>query len=158
MGKYWEPGIGRIGADSGYLHIGLDEAAKAIRLILIEHNKNNEVVASEFRGHTSNIKGRRYLNLKPVKPENTASGFILVRYVIDKAALGISLMNARVVTRDIESGALAGRVIREEWTSNIHISASQEQLRDYLLTNDATLYAETKFLSRLNLPPGRVSP
>ena len=138
--------------DSGFLHIGLDEAAKSLKLILVEWGKNNELVTSEFSGHTSNLKGMRYINLKPIRPEGEATGFLLIRYVIKKNALGISLMNTQAVTKDIESGTLKGEVIRENLTSAVHITASQEMLRRYILEHDSSLYTDTKFLSRLSLP------
>jgi hypothetical protein len=139
-------------SDSGYIHIGLDKTSKILRIMLVEFGKEGELTASEFTGHSSQLQGNSYLNLERVRPEDQEPGFLFVKYTLKPNALGISLMDAGVVSKDIESGVLKGQVTKGEWTSNIHITASQEALQAYILKQDKALFSETSDLPRLNLP------
>ena len=52
--------------ESGYIHIGLDEKSKYLRLIMLELETDGELEVSEFSGHTSSLEGNTYFNLKGV--------------------------------------------------------------------------------------------
>lgn len=144
---YW-----KVESDSGYLHIGLDEAGKMLRLMLVEFDRDGKMAATEFYGHTSKLKDRTYLNLKRVHPEDKEPGYLFIKYSLKSGSLGISIMNAQVVAKDIENGVLKGTVTKEQWTSNIHITATREALQQYILTHDGSLYSEVNYLPRVELP------
>ncbi len=78
---------------SGYVHIGLDQESRSLRLLMLEHKGDGELKVSEFSGHTSSLEGNRYLNLKwlrPAQDENT--GYMFVKYVVSPASLGIAVL------------------------------------------------------------------
>lgn len=139
-------------SDSGYIHIGLDEPGKMLRLMLVEFDREGKMVATEFYGHTSKLKDNTYLNLKRVHPEDQEPGYLFIKYSLMSGSLGISIMNAQIVAKDIESGSLKGTVTKGQWTSNIHITASRKALQQYILTHDGPLYSEVNYLPRVALP------
>jgi hypothetical protein len=139
-------------SDSGYIHIGLDETATKLRLMLVEFEQDGKMTSTEFCGHTSKLQDKTYLNLKRVRPEDREPGYLFIKYSFKSGALGISIMNAQTVSKDIESGLLKGTVTRDQWTSNIHVTASREALQQYVITHDGALYSEISHLSRVKLP------
>jgi hypothetical protein len=139
-------------AESGYIHIGLDKKTKLLRLLMVEFDRDGTMEASEFIGHTSAINGHRYLNLKYVQPaEEGASGYLLVKYDIKDARLGIALMSSGVVEKAIKNGGLKGVVKKEKWSTTVRITEAPQRLRAFVLENDSSLFPEMAFLPKLSL-------
>jgi hypothetical protein len=139
--------------ESGYIHIGLNKETKLLRLLMTEFDRDGTMEASEFNGHTSAIKGRRYLNLKYVHPvEEGVSGYLLVKYDLKDGRLGIALMNNSVAEKAIKNGKLKGIVEKEKWSTTVRITETLQPLREFVLQNDGALFPEMVFLTKLSLP------
>ena len=139
--------------ESGYIHIGLNEETKLIRLIMIEVRKDGRLKSTELSGHTSSLKGNKYLNLKWVHPEDDKStGYMFVKYSITSDGLGLGFMNSNVVEKSIEAGTLKGKVEKGKWISLVTITEGSKKLQKFILKNDKTLFPEMKYLPKLNLP------
>ena len=141
---------------SGYIHIGLDQDSKRLRLLMVEYKIDGELKVSEFSGHTSSLEGNRYLNLKWVRPaqdENT--GYMFVKYAVGPASLGIALMDSTVAERAINKGLLKGRVDEKDHSSSVHISEGREKLQKFILRKDKELFPEMKYVQKLELPNKR---
>ncbi|MBW1744761.1 MAG: hypothetical protein JRJ47_15255 [Deltaproteobacteria bacterium] len=100
---------------------------------MLEFDKNWELEASEFSGHTSSLEGNKYLNLSPA---NEPPGYIFTD----------------AVEKGIDNGFLNGEVKRGKWSSSIHITEGQKELQQFILKNDKALFPETKYLQKLKMP------
>lgn len=142
--------------ESGYVHIGLDEESKLLRLIMLEFNRGGELEASEFSGHTSSLEGNKYLNLKWVRPEqDEITGYMFVKYIASPDSLGLALMDSEVAEEAIKMGPLKGQVKKGNWSSLVHIQEGQKGLQEFIVRKDEELFPEMKYLSRLELPNHR---
>jgi hypothetical protein len=141
---------------SGYVHIGLDQEKKLLRLLMLEYKRDGELKVSEFSGHTSVLEGNRYLNLKWVRPaqdENT--GYMFVKYVVSPASLGIALMDSAAAETAIKKGSLKGIVEEGDKSSSVRITEKQKKLRKFILHKDKELFPEMNCLQKLELPNKR---
>ncbi len=143
--------------ESGYIHIGLDEETKLIRLIMIEMKKDGRLKSTELTGHTSSLAKNTYLNLKWKQPEDDKStGYMFIKYRITSDGLGLGFMNPEVVEKAIEAGSLKGKVEKGKWLSLVYITQEPKKLRKFILKNDKVLFPEMKYLPRLKLPDHEV--
>jgi len=143
--------------ESGYIHIGLDEETKLIRLIMIEINKSGRLKSTELSGHTSSLKGNKYLNLKWVHPEDDKStGYMFMKYSVTSDGIGLGFMNGEVVEKVIKAGSLKGKVEKGKWISSVYITEGSKKLQKFIIKNDKTLFPEIKYLPRLKLPDHEV--
>jgi hypothetical protein len=139
--------------ESGYIHIGRDEKSKLLRLIMLEFDRDGELEASEFSGHTSSLEGNKYLNLKWVRPaQDKITGYMFMKYVVSSDSLGIAFMDSGLVEKGIKDGALKGKVEKGNWSSSVRITEGQKKLQKFILRNDKTLFPEMKYLPKLKLP------
>jgi len=142
--------------ESGYVHIGLDEESKLLRLIMLEIDRDGELEASEFSGHTSSLEGNKYLNLKWVHPEqDEIIGYMFVKYTASTDSLGLALMDSEVAEKAINIGSLKGQVKKGNWSSSVHIKEGQKELQEFIVRKDKELFPEMKHLRRLELPNHR---
>ena len=126
--------------ESGYIHIGLDEKSKFLRVIMLDFDSNGELGSSEFSGHTSSLGESRYLNLKWVLPADEMVGYMFVKYVVRKETLGISLMDIATTEKAIKYGLLKGEVKKDNWYTSVHITEDQKRLQQFILKNDKELF------------------
>ncbi|AKF25322.1 hypothetical protein YH65_07910 [Sulfurovum lithotrophicum] len=141
----------------GYIHIGLDKETKLIRLIMIEMKKDGRLKSTELFGHTSSLKGNKYLNLKWTHPEdNKSTGYMFMKYSVTSDGLGIGFMNSEVAEKAIKAGTLKGKVEKGKWLSSVYITEGSEKLQKFILKNDKALFPEMKYLARLKLPDHKV--
>jgi len=142
--------------ESGYIHIGLDEKSKLLRLMMLEFDRDGELEASEFSGHTSSLNGNKYLNLKWVRPvQGEITGYIFVKYVVSSDSLCIAFMDSDVAEKAINDGSLKGKVKKGNWSSSVHITEGQKKLQEFILQKDKELFSEIKCLPKLKLPNKR---
>jgi len=143
--------------ESGYIHIGLDEETKLIRLIMIEMKKDGRLKSTELTGHTSSLAGNTYLNLKWTHPENDKSrGYMFIKYSVASDGLGLGFINSEVVEKAITAGSLKGKVEKGKWLSSVTITQGSKKLRKFIIKNDKTLFPEMKYLPKLKLPDHEV--
>ena len=139
--------------ESGYIHIGLDQESKLLRLLMLEFERDGELEVSEFSGHTSSLEGNKYLNLKWVRPvQDEITGYIFVKYIVSKGSLGIAFMDSEVAEKAIKYGSLKGKVKKGDWSSLVHITEEQKKLQQFILRKDEKLFSEMKYLPKLKLP------
>jgi hypothetical protein len=143
--------------ESGYIHIGLEEKTKLLRVVMVEYEKDGEIEVSEFSGHTSLLEGKRYLNLKWVRPiQDSVTGYMVIKYQVSPLSLGIALMDATAVETAIKSGSVKGKVVRGHMVRSISITEDQEKLRIFVLRGDAQLFPEMNFVKKLKFSdPGK---
>ncbi|MFH2047712.1 MAG: hypothetical protein ABIK92_21515 [Pseudomonadota bacterium] len=141
------------GNESGYIHIGLDEKSKLLRLLMVEFNKDGNIKVSEFTGHTSLLEENKYLNLKWVRPEqDDGGGYMFVKYTVSQRSFGIAFMDNDVVGQAINDGLLNGVVKKEKWSSSVRITEEQQKLQKFILKKDKELFREMKYFPKLILP------
>ena len=139
--------------ESGYIHIGVDKKTDLLRLIMIEMKKDGRLKSTELSGHTSSLKGNKYLNLKWTHPEDDKStGYMFMKYSVTSDGLGLGFMNGEVVEKAIEAGTLKGKVEKGKWLSSVYITEEPKKLRKFIIKNDKTLFPEMKYLPKLKLP------
>ena len=139
--------------ESGYIHIGLDEKSKLLRVVMLDYDNNRELEVSEFSGYTSSLHGNNYLNLNWLRPvQDQISGYMLVKYTVTAEKLGIAMMDRGTAKTAVTGGLLQGTVDEDDMLSPIHITAGQNELQEFILRNDKALFPEMKTIQRLNLP------
>lgn len=138
--------------DSGYIHIGVDDKTKLLRLMMVGLESDGEMEVLELTGHTTALKGNTYLNLKWVRPADEVSGYIFVKYDVKDGFLGISFMDSDVVEKAIKNKALNGAIEEGELLPSIHITDAGVKLQRFFLDNDKALFVDTKYLPGLTLP------
>ena len=137
--------------ESGFIHIGLDEKNKLLRLIMVDFDRDKELEVSEFSGHTSLLKGNKYLNLKWVRPAHAEiPGYIFVKYEVRSDSLGIALMDNEVVEKAIKDGSLKGNLKKDQWSFSVHITEGQKKLQGFIRQEDKGLFPEMKYLQKLH--------
>ena len=142
--------------ESGYIHIGLDEKSKLLRLLMLEFERDGEIEVSGFSGHTSSLKGNRYLNLKWMLPaQDKITGYMFIKYVVSPSSLGIALMDSKVAETAIKKGSLKGKVEKDAGYSSVRITEEQKKLRKFILRKDKELFPEMKYVKKLELPNTR---
>ncbi|MBD3789668.1 MAG: hypothetical protein IE885_04780 [Campylobacterales bacterium] len=140
------------GNETGYIHIGLDEKSKLLKLIMVDFDKDKELEASKFSGHTTSLEGNNYLNLKWVHPlQPDTKGYLCVKYIASSDSLGISLMDSEVVEKAIQNGSLKGNIVKEKWSTSVHITEDQKKLQKFIHLKDKELFPEMNYLQKLKL-------
>ena len=142
--------------ESGYIHIGLDEKSKLLRLMMLEFDRHGELEASEFSGHTSSLNGNKYLNLKWLRPvQKEITGYIFLKYVVSSDSLCIAFMDSDVAEKAINDKSLRGKVENDKGSLSVHITEGQKKLQDFIIQKDKELFSEVKCLPKLKLPNKR---
>lgn len=139
--------------ETGFIHIGTTRESKLLRLLMIDIKEDGKLNRSEFAGHSSFFKGNRYLNLMPLDSEVECNGYWFVKYDFEGDALALFIMDVVVMERAVKSGQLAGEVKGSGDSSSMRITASQKELREFILSHDAELFPERKVLPPLKLQP-----
>jgi len=139
--------------DSGYIHIGLNQDTTLLRLVMLDFDRKGEMEVSEFSGHTSLLEGRKYLNLKWVRPtQKDISGYMLAKYEVIDDSFGIALMDNNVTENAIQDGIIKGKVIKDKWITSVHITEEEKNLQEFILLKNKELFREFKYLQKLKLP------
>ena len=138
--------------ESGFIHMGLDQKTKLLRVIMVEFDKDGGLKLSEFAGHTSSLADNKYLNLKWVIPADEEPGYLFVKYEVSAGTFGISLMDNAAVEQAIKDGSLKGEVKEDDWFSSVHITEESKKLQEFVVKNDKELFKEKTYLRRLDLP------
>jgi len=145
--------------ESGFIHIGIDEEPKLLRLMMIVFGRDGKVTASEFSGHTSSLEGNNYLNLKSrSSAEAETIGYMFVKYKVSQDSLGIALMGYEVAKNAIKDGTLKGQVKEGNLTSSVLITEGQKKLQEFILRKDKELFPEMIYLQKLQLPNPSLQP
>ncbi len=143
--------------ESAYIHIGVNEETKQIRMIMIEMKKEGRLKSTELKGHNSTLSGNTYLNLKWEDPEDdTSTGYIFLKYKVTSDELGLGFINPEIVEKAIETGSLKGKIEKGKWLSSLYITEESKKLQKFIIQNDKTLFPEMKFLPKLQLPHHKV--
>ncbi len=139
--------------ESGYVHIGLDKRTELLRVLMVDFEADGEMEVSEFSGHTSSLEGKRYLNLKWLRPsEEGRTGYMIIKYLPGPESLGIALMDRTAAENAIKKGSVKGKVTRGELSSSVRITEGQEELRKFVVGADKELFPEMNYVRKLRLP------
>lgn len=138
--------------ESGYLHFGREPASRKLLLLMVEISQDGELAFTEMQGHSSRLGDNRYLNLRFAQPQDGIDGYLLIKYEITPKGLGVAFMDPGVVEKDIAAGEVAGRAEQSGQFTAIKLTDSPQGLQQYFRDNDKVLFADVKFLSRLELP------
>ena len=61
-----------------FLHMGINEKTKGLRVVMVEFQKDGEVKTSELIGHTSRLGNNTYMNLRWDWPADPEAGYLFV--------------------------------------------------------------------------------
>jgi hypothetical protein len=136
----------------GYIHIGGEEDAAVLRLVMLSIDKEGALEVTQFSGHTSSLGEQRYLNLKWLSPDPEDPDYLIVSYRIADGRLGIGLMDNDPVIAAIGEGNLAGTVTKEGWFTSVRVSAEPGDWRRFVAAKREVLFPEEQVLNRLRLP------
>ncbi len=136
--------------EKGFLHFGIEEKSGLLHVMVVDLDKDGTQKVSEYLGHTSDLKGNKYLNLKQLRPDNKRKGYLFVKYRIKKNVLTISIIDNSTVEEAIKKGSLKGVVDDEK--SITRITEEQKKLQNFILKNDKKLFDEETSINRLSIP------
>jgi hypothetical protein len=137
-----------------YLHMGIDEKTKGLRVVMVEFDREGEVKTSELSGHTSQLQDKTYLNLRWVSPAESEAGYLFVKYAVVGERIGIGLIRSDAVEKAIRKKGIQGIIDETQKPSSIRLTDSSEKLRAYCERHDAALFEELKWMNRLDLSKG----
>lgn len=141
--------------ETGYVHIGRNEQADELRVMMVEWNADGVMKLSGLHGHNSTVGDHTYLNLKwSDTKESAEDGYLFVKYTLTDDRLGIAVIRQTTVEQAVSDGALAGNIEQRKWFSTVHLSASQRHLQAFVQDNDKALFEDMHYLYRLPAPPG----
>lgn len=146
------------GDEQGYVHIGLDDESKLLRIVMLELDKDGQLDVSEYSAHTSLLKSDRYLNLKWLRPSGSNNGFIFIKYTTSAEFLDISLMDINFVEKAVRDGLIKGALSEKAMYSSAHITDTSKNLQSFFLKYGRDIFKEKKRLHKLNLPEHAESP
>jgi len=116
-----------------------------------------------FSMFPSRIGGESYLNVRLVLRNGEDAGddeksYALVRYRISKdGVFTVWRMSEKKVIEDIEGGKLKGEVKKGRWVNEVKITASTDQLAQYVRNSDPKrLFGE--LIGSFRKTPSQVSP
>ncbi len=132
-----------------FLHLGIDEKTKGLRVVMVEFQKDGEVKTSELIGHTSRLGNNTYMNLRWDWPADPETGYLFVKYQIKGNRIALGLIRSDEVEKAIREGKLQGRI--DQNPTSVRLTGSSEQLQEYVQRQDAALFEELKWMNRWNL-------
>lgn len=138
--------------ESGYLHFGQEQDSGLLQLMMIELNNSGKISVTQMQGHTSQLDGKRYLNLKFVPPQDGISEYVFMKYEVSEKRLGLAFMDPTVIEKAIVDNVLSGSVEQEGHVSSVHLSDTSTNLQQFVRDNEQLLFPEMKSLPRLLLP------
>ena len=149
--------------ESGYIHVGLDEESKLLRVVMLDIDAVGHLDISEFSGHTSVLGNNKYLNLKWIRPADEVPGYLFVKYTVEGESLAFSLIEFDIVENAIKDGSLKGSIDEDKGGSpfrvtEVHVTEEQKKLQEFVVRNDKELFKEKTHLYRLTLPNKSLSP
>ena len=139
-------------AESGYIHIGVDDESKRLKVLMVSMHENGEMSFMEFEGHSSSVGKNHYLNLKLMQPEeDRIDQYMFIKYAITSNLLNIGLMDSEMIVNAIKNGTLKGKVQRDTFVTSAYLSEKGEMLQKFLLKHDKVLFPEMKALKKVDL-------
>ncbi|MFH0729173.1 MAG: hypothetical protein V2B19_22880 [Pseudomonadota bacterium] len=145
--------IVRDGGETVFLHLGIDEKTKGLRVVMVEFGRQGEVKTSELTGHTSRLKENTYMNLRWDRPAEPETGYLFIKYQVAGNRIGLGLIRSDGVEKAIQEG-LGGRIDDTQKPSSVRLTDSSEKLRAYVQLHDAALFEELKWMNRLDFSKG----
>lgn len=137
--------------DTGYIHIGIDEKSKLLKIVMLDIDKKGGLEFTEYSGHSSILNGNKYLNLKSMRTTKAVSensrGYLFVKYIVNSESFGIALVNSKEVRKAIKNSTLKG-----ELKNGIWITEEQLLLQEFFLEKDKILFPDMQFLKKLKPP------
>ncbi|MBU1564013.1 MAG: hypothetical protein KJ630_00120 [Proteobacteria bacterium] len=131
-----------------FLHMGIDEKTKGLRLVMVEFQKDGEVKTSELIGHTSRLGSYTYMNLLWDRPAEPEAGYLFVKYQIVGERIGLGLIRSDAVEKAVREGSIRGIIDETQKTKFVQLTDSAEQLREYVQKHDAELFEELQWMNR----------
>jgi hypothetical protein len=137
-----------------FLHMGIDEKTKGLRVVMVEFDRDGAVKTSELIGHTSRLQENTYMNLRWDRPAEPEEGYLFVKYQVAGERIGLGLIRSDTVEKAIREGGVRGRIDDTQKPTSVRITDSSEQLRAYVQKQDAALFEELKWMNRLDFSKG----
>jgi hypothetical protein len=137
-----------------FLHMGIDEKSKGLRVVMVEFDRDGEVKTSELTGHTSRLQDKTYLNLRWDRPAESETGYLFVKYQILGERIGFGLIRSDAVEKAIRENGILGKIDETQKPAAIRLTDSSGKLRAYFQQHDAALFEELKWMNRLDLSKG----
>ena len=116
--------------------------------------KTNEGVRKNSKGlmhiHTSELKGQRYMNVKPHDPtgKEKAKDYLILKYTIEGDKMGFAISNIGPFREAVLNGKLKGDVPMRKLSDGttapskyqVKVTASQRKLQKYFSINDKKIF------------------
>lgn len=137
--------------DHGYVHIGMDNESKLLRIVMLEFDDSRQLDLAEFSAHTSSLGNNRYLNLK-LRSDDNNSGFTFIKYAVSADSLDVSLVDADLIEKAIRDSLVKGTLSKDAMFSATHITDTSKNLQPFFLKYDKDIFKKKIRLYKLNPP------
>jgi len=141
-------------SEDGYFHIGIDKETDLLKLMMVEIKQDGKMKSVELYGHTTELDGKKYLNLKWKTPEDEKStGYMFIRYdvAVDGQKLGLAFADLDLYKDAIKQKSLKGNILPGKWFSSIKITESSKGIQAFIKKSGDKLFPKTKHIKKLRL-------
>jgi hypothetical protein len=143
----WQGRFGDAGEEPVYLHI-LPQVDGTLTILTVQQGPNNSEWG-QYSATSAEVADTTYLNVRlvatngKIEDSNFSRFFTLVRYVVSDTKLDVFLIDEQKIAAAIESGQIKGEVKREQFGSDVTITAESAEIDAFLAKSDPkALFAE----------------
>jgi hypothetical protein len=146
-------------SEDGYFHIGLDKETNLLKLMMVEIKKDGKMNTAELVGHTTELAGNKYLNLKWKTPKDDKSkGYMFIKYdiAVDGQKLGLAFADIDIYKDALDQKSLKGELVPGKWFSSVKITQDSQGIREFIAKGGDKLFPKTKYIKKLRLKKYKV--
>ena len=121
----------------------------SLNITVTELASDGQTRTSHYQGHTSILKGKRYLNLHG---EESGEGYLLMRYSAKSGVLEMSLLDPEATRTAVRSGEIAGKADDSTYAPEVHLTADSAAIAAFITKHQSELFKKPARLLRGALP------
>ena len=133
-----------------YLHFGRVTNGRT-EILVVEHESNGRLDVSNYIMFPREADSHSYMDAQSIHPEHGKSGFVFVKYSIDKARkkLALWLMDDDKVREAIENGTLGGHVKTGRFGSRVELTDATPRLAEFIRDDHEHLFTSLGVFNRV---------
>lgn len=122
----------------------------SLNITVTEHSADGQTRVSHYQGHTSILKGVRYLNLHG---GDSGEGYLLLRYSAGGDAVELSLLDPEAARAAVRRGEIAGRADDSSYAPEVHLAADAKTIAAFVAKHQSELFKKSVRLLRIATSP-----
>jgi hypothetical protein len=118
----------------------------SLNITVTELASDGQTRTSHYQGHTSTLKGARYLNLHG---EESGVGYLLMRYSVKGNVLEMSLLDPEATRTAVRRGEIAGKADNNTYTPKVNLTADAKTIAAFVTQHQSELFQKPARLLRV---------